>query len=76
MSKWLFKYFYVKTYGNIFYSSCSKVFIEFPMSNVSDMMYTNELHGSQLVPGNICFGVYIALKMSKLRTEFKIPLMK
>lgn len=56
------------------FSVCSKVFVEFPMSNASNC--TNNPNGSQLVPGNISFGVYIALKMYQLRTEFKIPLMK
>uniref|UniRef100_A0A2S2Q8K9 Putative ATP-dependent RNA helicase spindle-E n=1 Tax=Sipha flava TaxID=143950 RepID=A0A2S2Q8K9_9HEMI len=58
------------------FSTSNKVFIEFPMTNVNDLKNKNNLNGSQLVPGSISFGVYIALKMNQLKFAFKIPLLK
>jgi len=48
------------------------------MSNINNITYNNnyEEKGRQLVPGNICYGVYVAIKMRKLNFDFKIPLLK
>lgn len=49
------------------------------MSNVSNALayYINhENDESQLVPGSICYGVYVAIKMRTLKFDFKIPLLK
>lgn len=57
----------------------SKVYIEFPMSNMKKITQKSsqkELNECQVVPGNISFGVYMSLKMHQLKYGFKIPLLK
>lgn len=50
------------------------------MSNISNRTSnSNNQNGereNQLVPGNICYGVYVAIKMRTLNFNFKIPLLK
>lgn len=49
------------------------------MSNIKNMAYNsnqNEVKLNQLVPGNIAYGVYVAIKMRTLKFSFKIPLLK
>jgi len=43
------------------------------MTNNSNQ-YEEKLN--QLVPGNIAYGVYVAIKMRTLKFNFKIPLLK
>lgn len=54
------------------------MYVEFPLSNINDITLDSNIkeNGCQLIPGNICFGVYVALKMFQLKFDFKIPLMK
>ncbi|VVC33086.1 Hypothetical protein CINCED_3A021098 [Cinara cedri] len=58
----------------------NKIFIKFPVSkSINTNTYNsdyNENNGKLLIPGNICFGVYVALKMQQLRFDFNIPLLK
>lgn len=64
------------TYNYIF-CYYSKVIVEFPTSNINNIIPSNhDGYDSQLIPGNICFGVYVALKMHQLKHEFKIPLLE
>lgn len=48
------------------------------MSNINNIHKSNQLRNKecQVVPGNISFGVYMALKMHQLKYEFKIPLIR
>ncbi|XP_060863705.1 LOW QUALITY PROTEIN: probable ATP-dependent RNA helicase spindle-E [Metopolophium dirhodum] len=62
-----------------YFSTSNKVYVEFPMSNISNRSANNNnQHGdrNQLVPGNISYGVYVAIKMRTLNFNFKIPLLK
>ncbi|XP_050064006.1 probable ATP-dependent RNA helicase spindle-E [Aphis gossypii] len=62
-----------------YFNKSNKVFVEFPMSNIKNMAYnTNQYEEklNQLVPGNIAYGVYVAIKMRTLKFNFKIPLLK
>lgn len=55
------------------------MYVEFPMSNISNRTPNNDnQYGerNQLVPGNISYGVYVAIKMRTLNFNFKIPLLK
>jgi len=56
------------------------VYVEFPMSNISNRTSNNNNNQygerNQLVPGNISYGVYVAIKMRTLNFNFKIPLLK
>lgn len=55
----------------------SKVYVEFPMANYRTSNNDNQCgESNQLVPGNICYGVYVAIKMRTLNFNFKIPLLK
>lgn len=70
------QYITKKKYIIFFYS---KVYIEFPSSNFNSLMSDNNQGRQkvkQLIPGNICFGVYVAIKMFQLKHNFKIPLLK
>ncbi|XP_026807070.1 probable ATP-dependent RNA helicase spindle-E [Rhopalosiphum maidis] len=61
------------------FSTSNKVYVEFPMSNIKNTASNNnqyEEKENQLVPGNICYGVYVAIKMRTLKFNFNIPLLK
>lgn len=62
----------------MYFSTYSKVFINFPLSNINNLTFNgnNTKEECDLIPGNICFGVYVALKMNRLKFDFKIPLLK
>lgn len=62
-----------------YFSTSNKVFVEFQMSNIKNMAYNSNQYEeklNQLVPGNIAYGVYVAIKMRTLKFNFKIPLLK
>jgi len=47
------------------------------MSNINKTFSSNNKEKeSQIIPGNISFGVYVAIKMYQLKFDFKIPLLK
>lgn len=49
------------------------------MSSIKNTTSNNnqyEEKENQLVPGNICYGVYVAIKMRTLKFNFNIPLLK
>ncbi|XP_050437543.1 ATP-dependent RNA helicase TDRD9 [Adelges cooleyi] len=52
------------------FNDTNKVFVEF--QEVGD---TRRIHKRKLVPDNVCFGVYVALKMKRLNFDFRIPLL-
>lgn len=46
------------------------------MLNLNNMRYgCDKEQRRQLVPGDISFGVYLALKMAQLKMDFKVPLL-
>ncbi|XP_025201691.1 probable ATP-dependent RNA helicase spindle-E [Melanaphis sacchari] len=62
-----------------YFSTSNKVYVEFPMSNKENITFNSsqyEEKENQLVPGNICYGVYVAIKMRTLKFNFKIPLLR
>jgi len=49
------------------------------MLNTKNMAYDSNQYEEklyQLIPGNISYGVYVAIKMRTLKFNFKIPLLK
>lgn len=76
---WSFKILFlllIYIYIIIFFSIYSKIYIEFPMLSLNNMRNgCDDEQCRQLVPGDISFGVYLALKMAQLRMDFKVPLL-
>ncbi|XP_050536688.1 ATP-dependent RNA helicase TDRD9 [Daktulosphaira vitifoliae] len=58
------------------FSTSNKVYVEFQRTSHFSQANKPQEVKLHLVPGNVSFGVYVALKMYKLKAEFKIPLLK